>query len=297
MFLNQTTDTTIMSKGKFVDFRKLKEEVGIRRILEHYGLLAGLKEQGDRLTGPCPFCEGESDSFRVSMEKNCYKCFRCDGGGNVLDFVAAREDCSVREAAVSIAGWFGIQAGRQESGRSAKAKPTPKKDRPPVKEPVPESKSPSATQKEEQPRVNPPLTFELKLDPDHPWFAEVGIRPETVEEFGLGFCSKGVMAGRIAFPLHDPDGNLVGYAGRWPGEEPPDGQPLWRYPPKLDLSSLVYPVHRVTAGVTLLLLTDDPLDVVLAWQEGCRHKVAFLSEEIGINGLRALFGLWKELDS
>lgn len=104
----------------------------------------------------------------------------------------------------------------------------------------------------------------------------------------MGFCSKGVMAGRIAFPLHDAEGNLVGYAGRWPGDDPPDGQPLWRYPPKLDLSSLVYPVHRMEQGMTLLRITNDPLEVVLAWQEGCRYKVAFLSDEVGIGMMSGL---------
>lgn len=281
-----------MSKGAFVDFRKLKEQVGIRRILERYGLREGLAEQGDRLSGRCPFCEGESESFRVSQEKNCYKCFRCDEGGNILDFVATKEKCSVREAAVKIAEWFGIQTGKPGSGKPAKAKPVPKKDPSPsagASTPAGETGPPMRDREQGRPIPgNRPLTFELKLDREHPWFAEIGLRPETAEEFGLGFCSKGVMGGRIAFPLHDPSGQLVGYAGRWPGNDLPEGQALWRYPKDLDLRSLVYPVHRITDGLTRAFLARDPLEVVMAWQEGHRNHVAFLSTEICGIGIGAL---------
>jgi len=63
--------------------------------------------------------------------------------------------------------------------------------------------------------VNPPLDFELKhLDTKHPYLASRGLTPATVEHFGLGYCAKGFLAGRIAIPIHNPQGLLVGYAGR-----------------------------------------------------------------------------------
>ncbi len=69
---------------------------------------------------------------------------------------------------------------------------------------------------------------ELEVASERRRITEVGIRRETIEEFGLGFCSKGMMGGRAAFPLFDPHGQLVGYAGCWAGNELPDQQPLWR---------------------------------------------------------------------
>ena len=95
-----------------------------------------------------------------------------------------------------------------------------------------------------------PLTFELKLGPEHPWLAEAGLLPDTVREFGIGFCSRGMMAGRICFPIRGAAGELLGYAGRWPGDDPPEGQPLWRYPQGLDLSRLVYPAERLAGTAT-----------------------------------------------
>ena len=41
-----------------------------------------------------------------------------------------------------------------------------------------------------------------------------GFTPETIERFGLGFCSRGFFKDRVAIPLHRHDGQLVGYAGR-----------------------------------------------------------------------------------
>jgi hypothetical protein len=74
-----------------------------------------------------------------------------------------------------------------------------------------------APEKEE---ANKPLGFRLeKLDQAHPYLSDRGLTPETVMEFGLGFCAKGMMANRIAIPIRNPEGKVVAYAGRTP-EEP-----------------------------------------------------------------------------
>jgi DNA primase len=64
--------------------------------------------------------------------------------------------------------------------------------------------------------VNAPLDFELKgLDPKHPYLRERGFRDDTILHFGLGFCNRGLMQGRVVIPLRDDAGNLIGYAGRF----------------------------------------------------------------------------------
>ena len=64
-------------------------------------------------------------------------------------------------------------------------------------------------------RSNPPLGFTLQhLDPSHPYLASRGFTAETIEHFGLGYCARGMLKGRIAIPLHDAAGVLIGYAGR-----------------------------------------------------------------------------------
>jgi DNA primase len=68
--------------------------------------------------------------------------------------------------------------------------------------------------------VNAPLDFELqRLEYDHPYLRERGFTLETIKAFGLGYCQRGLMKGRIAVPLHDKEGVLIGYAGRIVDEE------------------------------------------------------------------------------
>jgi DNA primase len=103
-----------MPKGKvrYVDFKAVKATVSIVQILSHYGLITTFKPngKGDSLSGPCPLHGGNNPTqFRVSIEKNCWHCFsECQHGGNILDFVAHKEDCSIREAAILISDWFDV---------------------------------------------------------------------------------------------------------------------------------------------------------------------------------------------
>lgn len=240
------------------------------------------------------------DLVQSDPAKNCFHCFSCKAGGNMLDLVALREECSVREAALKVAEWFGVETERPPKGGQAGKRLAAKRDAsprqpsdtaaPPEAEhaatgedgaeagadtPSPEADppilAPASVPQAADPSLQPnrPLTFELKLDPEHPWLAEVGLLPETVAEFGLGFCSKGMMAGRICFPIRNAGGELVGYAGRWPGNDLPEGQPLWRYPKRLDLSQVVYPADRLQETQSgRELFAVDPLRTVLARQMG-----------------------------
>ena len=62
--------------------------------------------------------------------------------------------------------------------------------------------------------VNTPLTFALKLDPSHPYVEQRIESPAIVEHFGVGYCSRGSMKGRVCIPIHNVDGELVANAGR-----------------------------------------------------------------------------------
>lgn len=101
--------------------------------------------------------------------------------------------------------------------------------------------------------VNPPLTFELKLDPEHPYLVERGVSAGTIATFGLGYCSRGVMAGRICIPIHNAKGALVAYAGRWPGE-PPEGVERYLLPRQFQKSAVLFNLHRVADATHLVLV-------------------------------------------
>src|SRR5258707_15229400 len=105
---------------EWVDFKKVKDAVGMMMVLDHYGI-QGLTKSGDELRGPCPIHKGSqrSKNFTVNLRKNAFKCFsKGCVGGNVLDFVAAMEQGSARDAALKLADWFKIGESQSSSKES-----------------------------------------------------------------------------------------------------------------------------------------------------------------------------------
>ena len=95
--------------AEWVSFAELRGRVSMENILGHYGLIGNLKPQkgGDELVGLCPFHGETKGSFHTSLSKNAWQCFGCKRHGNILDFVAAKEEVDIRQAAaLMIQGWF-----------------------------------------------------------------------------------------------------------------------------------------------------------------------------------------------
>src|SRR5947207_13479273 len=98
----------------WVDIKAVKDSVTMQMVVEHYHL-NGLRKEKLELVGRCPIHQGEGDrAFHVSLAKNAFNCFSCKARGNVLDFVAAMEKCSVRDAALKLAEWFSISMPEQD---------------------------------------------------------------------------------------------------------------------------------------------------------------------------------------
>jgi DNA primase len=209
-------------QNNWVDFKAVKAAVTMEMVLGRYGV-NWLRKNGEELRGRCPIHHGEGQStFHASLTKNAFNCFSCKARGNVLDFVAAMEKCSVRDAGAKLMEWFSISATQEADGK----KTTAKEER---------GAEPAA--------VNKPLAFQLKgIDHEHPYLKTRGITPETAQTFGVGYFSgKGSMSGRIVIPIHDESGELVAYAGR----AIDDSEPRYKLPKGFHKSQVVYNLHRV----------------------------------------------------
>jgi DNA primase len=285
--------------SRFVDFKAVKAAVTMPQVLEHYDLAESFKRTGNSLSGPCPLHNGQNRTqFRVSLEKNCWNCFgTCNGGGNVLDFVARKEGCSLRDAAVKLCDWFQLptQERPPRSGRNATEKPKtdalPKAEHP-AKEPnergEPTHAKPTKSAKAKNPDAdedgpNRPLGFALQhLDAEHPYLLERGVSLECVAHFGLGHCAKGSMTGRIVVPIHNADGQLVAYAGRWPGTPPDEDTPKYKLPPGFRKAQEVFNLHRAAQephGMPLFVV-EGFFDCLRLWQHGIRRVVALMGSTL-----------------
>lgn len=77
-------------------------------IVEIIGSRVNLKKAGRHFKGLCPFHSEKSPSFIVSPERQSYKCFGCQEGGDVLTFLQKYEGYSFLEALESMAARVGV---------------------------------------------------------------------------------------------------------------------------------------------------------------------------------------------
>ena len=273
-----------MAKSSFIDFKAVKAAVQMERVLEHYGLLDKFKRSGDSLSGPCPIHKGSNPTqFRVSVSKNIWNCFsECKHGGNTLDFIAKMENLTVHGAALKAIEWFGLdpEGMRAEKPEERDAEVEKPKAKPAAKA-APKPESP-AVPAQETITVNKPLKFRLeKLDREHPYLRERGLTKETVIDFGIGFCAKGMMADRIAIPIHDPQGEVVAYAGRFPGNAPGD-TPKYKLPQGFRKSLELFNIDRALKEPPEgpLVIVEGFFDCMMLHQNGCRKSVALMGSSM-----------------
>ena len=252
--------------AKWISFQELRKHVSMEDILRHYGLMDKFRRGKDEVIGLCPFHEETTGSFHASIKKNVFHCFGCQRKGNILDFVALTEEVDVRQAAIMIQEWFQVSSGdpSQSAGHALEIQV-----------------GVSGTQ-DVAGGENPPLTFRLNnLNSKHPYLMERGLETETIEYFGLGYCSQGLMRGRVVIPIHDERGELVAYSGRYPGE-PPEGRPKYLLPSGFRKSHVVFNLNRAGASAkeNSLVVVEGFFDVFRVWQAVFHQVVAIMGSAI-----------------
>jgi DNA primase len=235
----------------WVDFSEVKKRVTLDRVLRSYGVDWLRPSGAQQYRGRCPIHQGQgTEAFHAHLGRNVFHCFACGARGNVLDFVAAMEGCSMRDAALRLQDGAGV-AWASEPERS------------------------KLVTKERE--VNPPLGFRLDLDPAHPYLAGRGMDAATASYFGAGYCGgRGLMSGRIAIPIHDVGSRLVAYCGR----AVDSGGPRYRFPGGFQKSQVLFNYHRARAG------SDDRVVVVEGFFDCMRVHQAGFSCVVALMGAR-----------
>lgn len=212
------------STKNWINFKDLRAQLSFPKIFGFYGV-EGLSDKGGQIVGFCPIPTHNGNrrtpSFSAHPEKGIFQCFGCGAKGNLLDFAVLmdggnpKRGLDVRKTALRLNKEFG---GTASPGQNHSPVPPP----------------PSKVEKKVI--VNEPLGFRLKdLDSAHPYLLGRGFTREVMDKFGVGFCSKGVLAGRIAIPLYDNEDRLIGYASRVIDDRTiSPANPKYLFPPKRD---------------------------------------------------------------
>jgi DNA primase len=246
--------------NEWVNFRLLKQQVRMVDVICRYNVSLQLLGHGV-LRGRCPLpahCSKDSAlSFSINSARDVWACHSqsCVAarggviGGNVLDFVAVMEGCSIRAAALLLQGWFGVVA----SPASNRMRPTETSARAPA---------------------NRVLGFRLfGLDASHPYISSRGISAATARLFGIGYYgAPGFLSGRVAIPIHNPSGALIAYAGRSVGGEPPK----YKLPPSFRKSAELFNLHRAAHGSSRVVLVEGFFDCMKVHQAGFPNVVALM---------------------
>lgn len=248
----------------WVNFQTVRENLDFTEVLAHFGFQTKANGQ-DQVKIHCPFHDDSNPSCGVNLSKKVFQCWSCKAKGNVLDFYARMEGFDpddpkeLRKAALQAVEVFGIDGGKQDakSGDQPKAKEKPSKPakrapkgakRVEKKEPAPDAGEPqdAPTEANGEP-ANKPLTFELQLDALHPYLEDRGLTKAQIKTFGLGVAKRGSMQGRLCFPIHNEDGELIAYSGRWVEDKLPKDTPRYKLPKGFEKARVLFNLHRVLA--------------------------------------------------
>jgi DNA primase len=263
----------------FVDFRIVKERVSMQAVLDHYNIRLRRSNQTS-LRGACPLpthrSETSKESFGVQTAKNIWACQSAScassrggkKGGNVIDFVAIMDNCSVRDAALKLHDWFVSTRSTAEPvvGKGSHLAEQPEKL-------VAEKRGEGSDD-----AGNKPLSFTLKdIDPTHPYVRQRGLKEETARHFGVGFFpGRGSMSQKCVVPIHNDRGELIAYAGR-----SVDGsEPKYKLPAGFKKSDVLFNLHRAR----LAARSDTPMIVVEGFFDCMKVHQAGFPVVVGLMG-------------
>ena len=288
---------------QWIDFKELRRQLDFAAVLDYYQV--ELKQKGkSQLNGFCPLPnhngQKKSPSFSVNLERRIFNCFGCHRGGNALEFCCYMEGKNsdnrqdIRDVALLLQERFSLDCGKpkpadQRQDSSARQDPPParnveKATRPETKA---HEKAGQAVTRPANVIVNAPLDFELKdLDAEHPYLRERGFTKDTILHFGLGFCNRGLMQGRVVIPLKDSDGKRIGYAGRFTRDDQVcEKIPKYLFPGTRERkgtilefrkSLFLYNQHAIKSPVRDLVVVEGFPSVWWLWQCGFENVIALM---------------------
>ena len=247
----------------WVNFAAIKQSVPLAPLLRRYQVKLG-RSGPDQYRGCCPIHGGQGrDAFHANLTRNVFHCFSCGAGGSVLDFVAAMEGCSLREAALKLASETAAPIQPVTAATTARQLVTRKSN------------------------VATPLGFALRdIDSSHPYLASRGIQKATAEHFGIGwYRGPGIFSGRLVIPIHNERGELIAYCGRAVDAS----QPRYSFPSGFAKSEVLFNLHRAAAtGHQSVVVVEGFFDCLKLHQAGVPAAVALMGAALYQSQQRAL---------
>lgn len=284
-------------------------------IVDLIGKYIELRRQGRGYVGRCKWHDDRKPSLQVNPERQTWKCWVCDIGGDAFSFVMKNEGCDFREALEMLAQRAGITLSR---GQQRKAEPGSPDDKNTLyaacdwaarqfHECLLKSDAARSARDYVQERAITPGSverFNVGFAPDEwTWLADrarnTPYTPKVLEAAGLvGQSERGGyydrFKGRLIFPIRDTQGRTIAFGGRvLPGNtDPRAGKyvncPETRLYTKSDTLYALEIARNHVGTSKQLIVVEGYTDVILAHQHGVGEAIACCGTAVTERHIRTL---------
>ena len=276
------------------EINRIRNSANIVDIISSY---VPLTQRGKNYFGVCPFHEDHSPSMSVSEEKQIYKCFSCGATGNVFTFVENFLNLTFAEAVSLIASKVGISLSM-------------------------EIKSKKETKfKEEYEVMDFALKFyQNNLNTENgtkaiDYLKKRGLLEETIKDFSIGLAfdqnmlsnvllkkgyseklleSVGLVSrkddqvydlfqNRILFPIHNLDGQVVGFTARCYLTEVTPKYINTKETVIFKKGNILFNYHRAKDAIRLfkeVIVVEGNMDAIRLYSIGIKNVVALMGTSL-----------------
>jgi DNA primase len=263
-----------------------------------------LNKKGKSFWGLCPFHSEKTPSFHVDPDKQIFRCFGCNKGGDVFSFVMEKKGLSFAEALTELALKAGITLEKEKRQVSSEKKIYYDANRSAMaffEQQLASSHGEGARRYLSGRGITDEIIriFHIGFAPDSwdslsTYLKGKGISQAAAEKAGLiaprksgGFYDR--FRGRVMFPIIDLTGEVIGFGGRIMG----GGEPKYLNTPEspiFEKKRVLYNLHasrnQIRQGGAVVV--EGYMDVVSLANAGFSSAVATLGTALGEDHVRLL---------
>ncbi len=267
------------------ELNKIRNSVNIVDIIGNY---INLEKKGKNFFGICPFHNDHTPSMSVSEEKQIFTCFVCGASGNVFSFVKDYENITFVEAVNKVASFSGISLSKtvnivKKYDKEYKAYDLAVKF---YKNNLKTEKGKKALKYLENRNITEEIIneFDIGVSYDDNNLSKLLLSKDFDEnlivDIGLSNKKEGIydiFRNRIMFPIHDSNGNPVGFSGRVYNNEPDSKYINTKETYIFKKGELLFNYHRanlIAKKEGFLILCEGQMDAIRIYSNGMKNVCA-----------------------